>query len=128
MTTGPTNSPIGAEIFYPWGQSWGTGGALEEERFAKFRQRDVGTGLDYTLNRMYPSWQGRWLTPDPGGRGVVTLDDPQSWNLYAYVRNSPVTVTDPTGLAGCSGGGTENWLRCNGHNGLADAVFGPQQG
>ena len=31
MTTGPTNSPIGAEIFYPWGQQWATGGTLEEE-------------------------------------------------------------------------------------------------
>ena len=102
-TTGPTNSPIGAEIFYPWGQSWGTGGALEEERFAKFRQRDAGTGLDYTLNRMYPSWQGRWLTPDPGGRSVVKLDDPQTWNMYAYAQNTPFTLTDPSGLRQCSG-------------------------
>jgi len=98
MTTGPTNSAIGAEIFYPWGQSWASAGTLEEERFAKLHQRDIGTGLDYTLNRMYPSWQGRWLTPDPGGRNVVNLGDPQSWNMYAYVRNNPTTLTDPTGL------------------------------
>ncbi|MGO9270723.1 MAG: RHS repeat-associated core domain-containing protein [Terriglobia bacterium] len=98
MTTGPTNNPIGAEIFYPFGQSWGSGGTLEEERFAKFRQRDIGTGLDYTLNRMYPSWQGRWLTPDPGGKNVVSLGDPQTWNMYAYARNNPTTLTDPSGL------------------------------
>ncbi|MGO9273132.1 MAG: hypothetical protein ACLQOO_23340 [Terriglobia bacterium] len=78
MTTGPTNSPIGTEVFYPWGQSWASAGTLEEERFAKLHQRDIGTGLDYTLNRMYPSWQGRWLTPDPAGRNVVKLDDPQT--------------------------------------------------
>jgi len=102
MTTGPGNGTIGAEIFYPFGQSWGSAGTLEEERFAKFQQRDIGTGLDYTLNRMYPSWQGRWLTPDPGGKNVVHLDDPQTWNMYEYAHNNPTTVTDPSGLMGIS--------------------------
>src|SRR5207249_171822 len=41
---------------------------------------------------------GRWITPDPGGKNVVHLGDPQTWNMYAYVRNNPTTLTDPTGL------------------------------
>jgi hypothetical protein len=41
---------------------------------------------------------GRWLSPDPGGLKVIHLDDPQTWNMYAYVRNNPTTLTDPTGL------------------------------
>ena len=40
---------------------------------------------------------GRWLTADPSGKGAAKLDDPQTWNLYAYVRNDPMTLTDPSG-------------------------------
>jgi len=35
------------------------------------------------------------MTPDPGGRSVVKLDDPQTWNMYAYVGNNPTTLNDP---------------------------------
>jgi RHS repeat-associated protein len=61
-------------------------------------ERDAESGLDHTLNRQYPSNIGRWLTPDPAGKKAVKLNDPQSWNVYAYVRNNPTTLTDPTGL------------------------------
>ncbi len=42
--------------------------------------------------------QGRWPSPDPAGIGAVNPADPQSWNRYAYVRNSPLNITDPTGM------------------------------
>ena len=41
--------------------------------------------------------QGRWPSPDPAGLASVSPDDPQTWNHYAYVRNSPLGATDPTG-------------------------------
>ena len=44
--------------------------------------------------------QGRWPSPDPAGLAAVNPMDPQTWNRYAYVRNSPLSITDPTGLAG----------------------------
>jgi len=38
---------------------------------------------------------GRFMQPDPvGGHN----DDPQTLNRYAYVRNNPLSLTDPTGL------------------------------
>jgi len=39
------------------------------------------------------------MTPDPlGGR----LIDPQTLNKYAYVRNNPTTLIDPTGMYTCA--------------------------
>jgi RHS repeat-associated protein len=42
--------------------------------------------------------QGRWPSPDPAGLAAVNPMDPQTWNRYAYVRNSPLELTDPLGL------------------------------
>ena len=38
------------------------------------------------------------MSPDPNqDSGFEHMDDPQSWNGYSYVRNSPTTGTDPDG-------------------------------
>jgi len=85
-------------LFYPFGESWtGAGNCGMHQTFAKLPDYDPETDQYNTLNRHY-SPSGRWLSPDPGGVKVVKLDDPQTWNMYAYVRNNPTTLTDPTGL------------------------------
>jgi RHS repeat-associated protein len=65
-------------------------------------EREYNTGtyvttpipLDYMHARYYsPQW-GRFLSVDPGG---YDASNPQSWNRYAYVVNSPIRMTDPTG-------------------------------
>ena len=55
-------------------------------------------GLDYAVNRTYSPGQGRFTQVDPIGMASVSLADPQSLNLMAYVQNDPVDFTDPTGL------------------------------
>src|SRR5205823_5052966 len=50
--------------------------------------------------RDYHSIQGRWISPDPAGLAAVDITDPQTWNRYAYVRNTPTGLVDPTGLCG----------------------------
>lgn len=52
---------------------------------------DQETGLHYNYHRYYDPAIGRYLTPDPIGlAGGV--------NLYSYVQNDPVNLTDPRGL------------------------------
>jgi len=59
------------------------------------KERDSESGLDDFGARYDASSLGRFMTPDPlGGH----QEDPQTLNKYAYVRNNPTTLTDPTGL------------------------------
>jgi RHS repeat-associated protein len=93
-------------LYYPFGEFWtgfgGTASAGMHPVFAQLPDYDPETDQYNTANRHY-SPSGRWLSPDPAGFKAVHLDDPQMWNMYAYVRNNPMTLTDPTGLASCGG-------------------------
>ena len=46
--------------------------------------------------RFYHPGFGRFTAPDPARD--QHFEDTQSWNIYSYVRNSPVMSTDPTGM------------------------------
>ena len=70
-------------------------GVGPDVRFAG-KERDAETGLDYFGARYYGGAQGRFTSPDTPFVDQ-TPDDPQSWNLYSYVRNNPLIFTDPTG-------------------------------
>ncbi len=61
------------------------------------KEHDNESGLDDFGARYYSSAGGRFITTDPV---VVTPDrihDPQQLNEYAYVRNNPLILVDPTG-------------------------------
>jgi RHS repeat-associated protein len=62
------------------------------------KERDTESGLDNFGARYYNSNMGRFLSPDPSGLAYAHLFNPQSFNLYGYVQNNPLTNTDPTGL------------------------------
>jgi RHS repeat-associated protein len=61
-------------------------------------ERDAETGNDYFKYRYYASSMGRWLSPDPSGLMYANPADPQSFNLYNYVGNNPLTRVDLLGL------------------------------
>ena len=64
------------------------------------KERDAETGLDYFGARYMSAAQGRFTSPDAPFADQHP-DDPQSWNLYAYVRNNPMNGVDPDGQAVC---------------------------
>ena len=67
------------------------------------QQQDSESGLHYFPARHYSSQFGRFMSPDPTGIFLGNLNDPQSLNLYSYVRNNPTRMTDPSGLSFCVG-------------------------
>jgi RHS repeat-associated protein len=65
------------------------------------KERDAETNLDFFGARYFSGAQGRFTTPDwsakPEPIPYADLNDPQSLNLYAYVRNNPLKNRDPDG-------------------------------
>ncbi len=59
------------------------------------QERDPATGNDYMHFRFYGSVMGRFYKPDKGAD--QHLYEPQTWNLYSYVFDRPVTANDPNG-------------------------------
>ncbi len=68
------------------------------------KERDSESGLDDFDARYYSSSMGRFMSPDwsesPEAVPYGVLSNPQTLNLYAYVKNNPLKDTDPTGHSG----------------------------
>jgi len=108
LVTDASAKVIGCHDYLPFGEEIpaGIGGRSgscwdASEITEKFtgKERDAETGLDNFVARYFSGPQGRFTSPDepladqePG--------DPQSWNLYSYVRNKPLVETDPDGMEG----------------------------
>jgi RHS repeat-associated protein len=93
-----TGNLVNEKLYYPFGELW-TGYAIPNlglhQEFAQLPDYDPETDQYNTANRHY-SPSGRWISPDPFANDTHT-SDPQSWNLYAYGRNNPLRLVDPTG-------------------------------
>jgi RHS repeat-associated protein len=87
------------------------------------KERDAESGNDYFGARYYASSMGRWMSPDPlpwihWQRGNEDdqkkfegfIVNPQNFDMYAYVNNNPLNMTDPTGMNAC---GNSNDSSCN---------------
>jgi len=88
--------------YLPFGEQI-AGGTGTTHKFTQ-KERDTESGLDNFGARYNSSSIGRFVSPDPLYIETHRLVDPQQWNIYAYARNNPVSLTDSTGLdIKCSG-------------------------
>src|SRR6185312_1741111 len=98
MTDASANS-LGEEIYAPFGQA--VSGALPTHYRFTGKERDSESNLDYFGARYYASSMGRWMSPDwaakPTEVPYADFGDPESLNLYGYVRNNPLSHRDADG-------------------------------
>ena len=87
------------------------------------QERDAESSLDYFETRYFSGAQGRFASPDVSFNDQGP-SDPQSWNLFSYVRNNPLRFTDPDGRA-CTGGTDEDGNPCFSTTGTGSAESVP---
>ncbi|WP_331730889.1 RHS repeat-associated core domain-containing protein [Streptomyces sp. NBC_01174] len=90
----------------PFGETRGTTPqAWPDDKNFLGKPLDTTTQLTHVGAREYDSVTGRFISVDP----VLASDDHESLNGYSYANNTPVTLSDPTGLrpdGSCGGSGT----------------------
>ena len=84
---------------YPYGGERAYADSCDPNYEFTGKERDSESGLDNFGKRYNSSQYGRFMSPDPIFYQVSMLADPQQWNEYAYVRNNPLSLVDPTGEA-----------------------------
>jgi RHS repeat-associated protein len=100
VVTNSTGTTLEEDMdYYPYG---GTAlGTSSDHYLFTGKERDGESGLDNFGARYYASSLARFLSPDwndaPEAVPYASIGSPQTLNLYAYVKNSPVVFLDPTG-------------------------------
>ncbi|HVS89751.1 MAG TPA: RHS repeat-associated core domain-containing protein [Candidatus Acidoferrum sp.] len=101
VTTNSSGSIVGQQGHFPFGESWYSQSATTKWQFTSY-ERDSESGNDYALARYNINRLGRFSSPDPL---PGSLADPQSLNRFAYGRNDPIGLIDPSGLTTCDANG-----------------------
>lgn len=98
LAVSSTDQAITKRYFVPFGgtRDGGTGIWPDDKAFLGM-VADSGTGLTHVGAREYDPSLGRFISVDP----LLTLDQHQSLNGYVYANNTPVMVSDPSGLGVC---------------------------
>ena len=88
------------------------------------KERDAEIALDYFGARYFSGTRGKFVSLDwsvkPQPIPYADVSDPQTLNLYSYVRNNPLRIADPDGHCGLD-------LGCWGQfgSGVADTTYRP---
>jgi len=105
MITEGFGYPIWQGAFLPFGQEYNPQITTNHYKFTgKERDGESGSltsGSDYFGARYYSSTMGRWMSPDwaedPEPVPYADMNDPQSLNLYSYIRDNPLNGRDLDG-------------------------------
>ena len=100
LTVLPNGYPAGKMLYKAFGEQRHSSGTTPTDyRYTGQLSQVDAVGLYYYGARWYDPALGRFVSPDT----IVPLESQgvQAWDRYAYVRNSPVNYTDPTGHVVC---------------------------
>jgi RHS repeat-associated protein len=86
---------ISRHTYYPFGREIDPVPSNEER--VRFTGHERDASLDYMHARYYTDVPGRFLTIDPVLDRQLAAKEPQRWNQYAYVVDSPLRFRDPDG-------------------------------
>jgi len=94
LVTNASGGVVSQSRYTPYGSARHVSGTWPTDRRFTGQRLEGSVGLyDYNA-RMYSPVLARFISPDSI---VPRPDDPQSFNRYAYARNSPLVRVDPTG-------------------------------
>ncbi|MET7540060.1 polymorphic toxin-type HINT domain-containing protein [Streptomyces sp. NPDC005507] len=107
--------PVTRRAFKPYGEARGSKPASwpNKRSYLGVGIDDAATGLTHIGAREYDQNSGRFLSADP----VIDIADPLQMNGYSYSSNSPVSMSDPTGLKAACGPGFDVPCGKTDHNG-----------
>ena len=101
LITDGAGEQVSYHVYFPFGEE--ATDPFQDDEALKFtgherdRNGDLATSddLDYMMARYCSPLLGRFLSIDPGAS--QDPENPQTWNRYSYVLNSPMVGVDPTG-------------------------------
>ncbi len=112
VITDVNGNVTGKDYYFPYGGTVYTYGSDPNHYKFTGKERDSESNLDNFGARYYTSNIGRFMSPDWAARPTsvpyANFGDPQSLNLYGYVRNDPVSRADADGhcyFGNCDDGG-----------------------
>ncbi|MFC7918363.1 RHS repeat domain-containing protein, partial [Streptomyces sp. NPDC057386] len=95
MTVDATTQAITRRYTKPFGEARGTAPqAWPDDKGFLGKPADTNTGLTHIGAREYDPLIGRFISVDP----ILTPEDHEAINGYAYANNTPIVKSDPTGL------------------------------
>jgi RHS repeat-associated protein len=80
-------------LYEPFGRTLSQSGPLADVNYYRFSSKEyhVNSGLYYFGRRFYEPQLQRWINRDP-------LEEKGGGNLYGYVRNNPISLSDDLGM------------------------------